>query len=269
MMRTYICTDLAQLRIRASRKMCMAAALGLLSILIHPSAAARNAHNNASPGGLRVRAGLVPMVRLGLGQLNMNVSSAVTPYDLAAKRPQAIVIAERQPQPDELGVVQAMVTLMMFRSKLAANESTAASAVRTLNTAEIAYFASYPEAGFTSLSALGPGAHGCSSPIPRNACLLDATLGCAQGSNGKSCTKDTYKYTITIASCRPDGAGCTEYVIFATPAAPGNGDKDFCSTSDGVVRFRASDSPPSSPVAKVKECQAWSPLRESNVAAQR
>src|SRR5436853_3645304 len=68
----------------------------------------------------------------------------------------------------------------LLRARISANESSAASAIRSINTAEVSYTTSYPTQGFSlSLPALGPGATGqcpAAGPAIANACLIDSSL---------------------------------------------------------------------------------------------
>jgi hypothetical protein len=51
---------------------------------------------------------------------------------------------------------------------------------------------------------------------------------------------------------------CSEYVIVATPVDSSNGARGFCSTSEGVIRFKT-EFPLTAPVSVV-ECKTWRPL---------
>src|SRR3984893_15007827 len=104
-------------------------------------------------------------------------------------------------------IIAAIAIPNLMRSKMVANESGAAATVRTLNTTEVIYSTTYPNTGFGTLSALGPGAASCSSPTSAHGCLVDSALGCSSS----PCIKDSYKYTITVNSSGAD------YVIGATP----------------------------------------------------
>src|SRR5882724_12723067 len=74
----------------------------------------------------------------------------------------------------------------MLRAKMAANEASAAAAVRSITSAEISYYSTYPQIGFAvQLQDLGKTAP-C-TPIPTHACLLDDNLANAvPGSPGHS-----------------------------------------------------------------------------------
>jgi type IV pilus assembly protein PilA len=153
-------------------------------------------------------------------------------------------------------IIAAIAIPNLLRARISANESAAASTVRTVNTAQVTYVTSYPSAGYArSLAVLGPG-EDCTNPANVNeqhACLIDRILACSE----TWCVKGGYRYN-TTAVCDSNGV-CDKYVITATPAVPGStGHQSFCSTSDAVIRVRRRG-PVSQPLT-LEECQAWPPL---------
>ena len=126
-------------------------------------------------------------------------------------------------------IIAAIAIPNLMRSKIASNDSAAAATVRTLNTTEVTYSTTYPQVGYGTLSALGPGAATCGTPTTTASCLVDFLLGCASS----PCSKDNFKYSIQINSSGAD------YIINAIPVGSTVGDKDFCSVPDGVVRWVA------------------------------
>jgi hypothetical protein len=140
-----------------------------------------------------------------------------------------------------------------------ADTAAAAAIVRTLNTTEATYVATYPlnasgsTQGFAKLATLGPGPSGaCTTPDLSHACLIDSALGC---SSKTWCVKDAYQYSVAVISAE-GVAG--DYVITATPVNAGTGRKSFCSTADGIVRFRTDLV--AAPIASAAVCSSWSPL---------
>ena len=106
-----------------------------------------------------------------------------------------------------------------------ANESTAVAAIRTLNTAEVTYAASFPGHGFTcTLSDLGGMGSG-SGPTEHQAMLIDPRL-----SSGKKSG-----YLFVLSGC--DGSPASRYSITAVPADPTSGTRSFCSDESAVIRF--------------------------------
>ncbi len=155
-----------------------------------------------------------------------------------------------------LVIVAAIVIPNLQRNRMEAGESAAKSTVRTLNASQVVYSTTYPNAGYArDLATLGPGPGGvCSGQgTDKNACLIDAKLGC---SGGTWCVKDAYSYSLTGADCTQQD-GCRDYVIVAAPAGAA-GNKRFCSTSDAVLRSQPGGSMPHAPT--VEECMAWSPI---------
>ena len=77
-------------------------------------------------------------------------------------------------------IIAAIAIPNLLRARIAANESSAVSSIRTINTAEVAYQTSNPVVGFAKLlSDLGPGAgvYVCPAVLTANAaCLIDGVL---------------------------------------------------------------------------------------------
>src|ERR1700693_4664688 len=72
-------------------------------------------------------------------------------------------------------IIAAIAIPNLLRARIAANESSAVSSIRTINTAQISYQSAYPTVGYAAtLAALGPSAVGaCPTPNSTNACLID------------------------------------------------------------------------------------------------
>ncbi|HET9838185.1 MAG TPA: hypothetical protein VFR84_08115 [Candidatus Angelobacter sp.] len=138
-------------------------------------------------------------------------------------------------------------------ARQAANESAAASTVRTLNTSEVTYATTYPAAGYApKLSVLGPGGANCSSPSADHACLVEQALGCASA----SCVKYNYRFTIVSGSA---AAPFGDYTITATPADSTSGKKNFCANADAIIRLQVG--PPLDKPLTAKECAGWPPIQ--------
>ena len=76
-------------------------------------------------------------------------------------------------------IIAAIAIPNLLRARIAANESSAVSAIRTINTAEVTYQSAYPTVGYASdLKSLGPGATVCAAtgPTQASSCLIDNTL---------------------------------------------------------------------------------------------
>jgi type IV pilus assembly protein PilA len=139
-------------------------------------------------------------------------------------------------------VIAAIAIPNLLRARMAANDSGAASTIRTLDTAQVSYTTEYPTLGFSvSLEALGPGAPpgvDCTQAVnvtATSACLIDGTVGCsARG----PCPKSGYAYHLAPVAAV---AGTTVVPNYAVSAGPlgwyTTGTKNWCSTGDSVIRF--------------------------------
>jgi type IV pilus assembly protein PilA len=122
-------------------------------------------------------------------------------------------------------IIAAIAIPNLLRARMAANESAAASSVRTLNTAEVSYITAYPTVGYAATIAALGGASPCTA-TSANACLIDNNLATATAAPGKS----GYKFGAT-------GTAST-YVATAAPVTVNStGTKTYCAIEDAVVRF--------------------------------
>jgi type IV pilus assembly protein PilA len=137
----------------------------------------------------------------------------------------------------ELLIVVAIILIMAaiavpnyLRSRLVANESSAAQSLRTINTAAVTYSSTYSSTGYPpSLAALG-GASPCSA-APANACLLDQVLSAG--------TKAGYTFVFTGDGLTPS----VGYTLAATPVSLGvSGQRMFCTDATSVIRYDPSGS---------------------------
>lgn len=143
-------------------------------------------------------------------------------------------------------IIAAIAIPNLLRARMAANESSAVGAIRTINTAEITYNSYYPTVGYApNLSALG-GVAPC-IPSSVSACLIDSVL--AAGS------KAGYIFTAT-------GGGGTPATMYYATAVPitfnQTGIRSFCSFEDAVIRVQPSGGQISSEAA----CEALTPLNQ-------
>ena len=136
-------------------------------------------------------------------------------------------------------IIAAIAIPNYWKARMLANESAAANAIRTINSAEISYVSAYPLSGYADLATLG-GPSPCVA-TPAQACLIDNNLATATVSPGKS--GYTYLTNVVVGN----------YVAAAKPVAPAvSGTKTFCSINDAVVRY----DPTGSAVNTVGGCQA-------------
>jgi type IV pilus assembly protein PilA len=127
-------------------------------------------------------------------------------------------------------IIAAIAIPNLMRARIAANESSAASGVRTINTAEVSYFSTYQAGYAPTLAALGPGGPttACAGAVAANACLIDGVL--ASNGNPAGTGKSGYSYAAPGLA--------TSYSATADPLTVNTtGVRSFCSIEDGVVRF--------------------------------
>jgi hypothetical protein len=166
---------------------------------------------------------------------------------------------------DAAGVVlvgAAVAIPNLLRSRIAANEASAAGTVRTVVVGEVTYSSTYPERGYApDLATLGPDPAGPDSTgkltySADHAGLISDALGNPNCTAGAWCTKSGYRVVLS-GVCKQKL--CTEFVVVASPVDSSTGGKNFCSTSDGVIRFNAE--PPLVLPVSVADCRGWPPLQ--------
>jgi type IV pilus assembly protein PilA len=131
-------------------------------------------------------------------------------------------------------IIAAIAIPNLMRAKMAANDSSAAASERSIVTAEIAYYSSFPTLGYPALMATLGGATGAACvPSTTTACLLDANL--ANNGTPAGSGKSGYKFTAVGQGAAPS----TDFLTTAVPISVTTGSKSFCAISDGVVRTQA------------------------------
>jgi type IV pilus assembly protein PilA len=130
-------------------------------------------------------------------------------------------------------IIAAIAIPNFLRSKMASNEASAVSSLRSINTAEVAYYSTYSSQGYsTNLSSLG-GAAPCAVATTVASCLVDNVLANASGAaTGKS------GYYFNYAPGAAAGGLTTTYGVTALPSTPGSsGQRGFFSDQSGVLRY--------------------------------
>lgn len=136
----------------------------------------------------------------------------------------------------ELLIVVAIILILaaiaipnLVRGQIAANESSAASSVRRISIAEIAYNAAYPTVGYApDLTSLGGPATGC-APSSTTACMIDSVLASGVKSG----------YELNAAGFSSSGGPNDSFVASSAPQDfDFTGVRDFCAVSDGVLRVQ-------------------------------
>ena len=145
-------------------------------------------------------------------------------------------------------IIAAIAIPNLLRARMAANESAAASSIRTINTAEVSYITAYPTTGYAALAALGGSATACTTPDNTKACLIDDVLA----TNGSGKGKGGFNFASAAS-----GTNNTLYSATADPVTVGStAQRSFCSVEDAVVRFDSSGTKPADHGA----CQALGAL---------
>lgn len=123
-------------------------------------------------------------------------------------------------------IIAAIAIPNLLRSRMAANEASAVSGIRTITTAENAYNATYPSIGYScSLSSLGPPASG-QPPSSTGADILDPVIAAGLKSG----------YTFALNNC--SGTPVSSYQSTAVPiTVGGSGQRAFCSDPSGIIQY--------------------------------
>jgi hypothetical protein len=144
----------------------------------------------------------------------------------------------------------------LLRARTSANDAAAVGSMRSIVTAQVTYAATYPDRGFArDLASLGPDPQSNGVSV-QHAGLLSDDIANSSCTGINWCTKSGYRFKVT-AQCKQ--RKCAEFVATATPLSSNTGTKNFCSTSDGVVR-----SQPGLPLtipATAAQCRQWAPVQ--------
>lgn len=147
-------------------------------------------------------------------------------------------------------IIAAIAIPNLLRARMAANESSAAAAIRAITSAETGYFSAYPTVGYANqLQDLGR-TEPC-IPAPTHACLLDDNLANAvPGSGGHS------GYSFLATGINLGGTINSAYVAGAAPNDPSmTGTRDFCALADGALHSQPTAGP--APANTIGVCQAY------------
>ncbi|MGC1418385.1 MAG: prepilin-type N-terminal cleavage/methylation domain-containing protein [Candidatus Acidiferrum sp.] len=127
-------------------------------------------------------------------------------------------------------IISAIAIPSYMRSRMQANEASAVSSLRMINTAAITYFSTYQQAGYPPTLASMGGVAPCTSTAT-SACMLDETVALG--------TKSGYAFAWESDGAVPSVA----YTATATPISVGRtGQRMFCTDQTGVTRSDPSGS---------------------------
>jgi type IV pilus assembly protein PilA len=159
-------------------------------------------------------------------------------------------------------IIAAIAIPNLLRARIAANESSAVSSIRTMNTAQVEYQSTYPTVGYAgTIPTLGPGAVGAvcpaAGPTSTNACLIDSVL-----SNATTAGTSKSGYYFGVGTVAATGnANLAVGYTFGGAAASFNqtGVRGFCSNEDGVLRFTPSLN--GAPITTNAACVAYTTMQ--------
>jgi type IV pilus assembly protein PilA len=187
-------------------------------------------------------------------------NEAISPNQGAMEKEAVVMRKQRGFSLIELLIVVAIILVIaaiaipnLMRARMAANDSSAVASIRSINTAEVAYFGTYPTVGFPlAIGTLG-GASPCTPGIA-TACLIDNSLSSAiAGTNGKS------GYYFSASGSASAGSPMNDqFFATGTPLSNTLGTRSYCSIQDAVVRVQPAGN--ISLVASLAACSALTPM---------
>jgi prepilin-type N-terminal cleavage/methylation domain-containing protein len=129
-------------------------------------------------------------------------------------------------------IIAAIAIPNLMRARMSANESSAVGSLRTINTGEISYSATYSNVGFTTtLSSLGGPSGAACTPSTSSGCFIDNVLSTGTKSG----------YVFALAAGATTGTPNPSYVITGNPLVTNQtGVRGFCSFEDAVIRSSTS-----------------------------
>jgi type IV pilus assembly protein PilA len=148
-------------------------------------------------------------------------------------------------------IIAAIAIPNLLRARMSANEASAASSVRQIKTAQTAYHNLYVTTGYApTLGSLGCAGPCPNPPTPAQSGFLDDSLAHASAGTGRS------GYYFAATGIATAGAFNDDFVVGAAPVDAGRtGNRDFCSTSEAVIRTRPSMA--GAPVITIGGCLAF------------
>jgi type IV pilus assembly protein PilA len=134
-------------------------------------------------------------------------------------------------------IIAAIAIPNLLKSRIAANEASTTSSLRTLNTAEVTFASTY-NSGFTDgLNKLGSPAAG-TQPDVNNSDVVDPVLaGKTSGGTNTTFTKAGYTFTYTPTGNNTTFGFIAQYQVKADPQARGSsGQRSFFTNESAVIR---------------------------------
>ena len=133
-------------------------------------------------------------------------------------------------------IIAAIAVPNLLKSKMAANEASAAAAARTVGTANITYSSTFNIGYAGTLGALGPPAAGTASSSD-NSDLIDSVLSGGAGGALTTATKSGYVFTYFATAAAPTTAAPNPtFSVEGTPVGPvSSGTSTFCLDQTNVI----------------------------------
>ena len=134
-------------------------------------------------------------------------------------------------------IIAAIAVPNLLKSKMAANEASAAASLRTIGTGNVTYSSTYNQGYAGSLAQLGPTSAACATSGSACADLIDSVLS---GVNPAATppVKSGYVFTYAATNATPSpGTPNATFSVLSTPVSAGSsGASTFCSDQSNVVR---------------------------------
>jgi prepilin-type N-terminal cleavage/methylation domain-containing protein len=136
-------------------------------------------------------------------------------------------------------IIAAIAIPNLLKSRIAANEASTTSSMRTLNTAEVTFASTYNSGFSDGLNRLGAPASG--QPDVTNADLVDPVLAGKTGTGtNTSFVKAGYIFTYVPTGSNLTFGFIAQYLVLADPQARGSsGQRSFITNESAVIRANA------------------------------
>jgi type IV pilus assembly protein PilA len=157
-------------------------------------------------------------------------------------------------------IIAAIAIPNLLRSKIAANEAAAASALKTIGTSNVLYSSLYNQGFAGTLAQMGPPGGGCGTVSSACADLLDALLSGVSPSAAAP-TKNGYTFTYATANASPTPSSPNStYSAVATPAGPSStGVSTFCMDGGNIYVIWRDTSGASTSASAAGCAGSWTP----------
>ena len=157
-------------------------------------------------------------------------------------------------------IIAAIAIPNLLRSKISANEASAASALKTIGTSNVLYSSLYGQGFAGTLAQMGPTGGGCATISSACAGLLDATLSGVSPSTATP-VKNGYSFAYESPSASPTPSSPNaSYSAVAIPVGPGaTGVSTFCMDGGNVYVIWRDTSGATTSATAAGCAPAWTP----------